>query len=62
MVPFTIYGTVEEDFENLHDVSCKAPISILPTLYRGSLELDFNSGRGGTVEKTKDHSLEVREQ
>ena len=28
----------------------------------GSLELDFNSGRGGTVEKTKDHSLEVREQ
>ena len=28
----------------------------------GPLELDFNSGRDGTVEKTKDHSLKVREQ
>ena len=29
---------------------------------RGSPELDFNSHRAGTGEKTKYHSLEVREQ
>ena len=27
----------------------------------GAFEVDFNSGRGGTVKKTKDHELGVRE-
>ena len=61
-VPFRNCDTVERDFEIFHDVSRKTPISIVRNVYGGSLELDFNSGRGGTVEKTKDHSLKVREQ
>ena len=60
--PFTICDTVERDFEILQDVSRKRPTSILRNLGGGSPELDFNSRRGGTVKKTKDHSLEVREQ
>ena len=55
-VPLTKCDTVEQDFEIFHDVSRRTPICILPNLGGGSLELDFNSGRGGTVEKTKDHS------
>ena len=61
-VPLTNCDTVERDFWILQDVSRETSTSILFNLDGGSLELDFNSGRGGTVEKTKDHSLEVREQ
>ena len=56
MVDFTNCDTAERDFKIFHDVSRTTPISIVRNLGGGSLELDFNSGRGGTVEKTKDHS------
>ena len=58
-----ICDTVERDFEILQDVSRGTSTSIQRHEDGGgSPELDFNSWRGGTDKKTKDHSLEVREQ
>ena len=60
-VPLTKCDTVEQYFEILQDVSRETSTSIRCREDGGAFEADFNSRGGGTVKKTKDHELGVRE-